>query len=134
VELEFPEDCRASGYKPILVVFDPTPNPKLRELTAAFEAAGGHVYVGERAWSHLEQAAGTTMSVFLDKYVRGPLQDLLSSAPEELPELALRLDAERIVFALGDSSYEIARAAPDLDLLEGGDQMPDDVQETLPGV
>lgn len=133
-ELEFPEDCRASGKKPVLVVFDPTPNPKLRELTAAFEAAGGDVYIGEHAWSHLEQTAGTTMGVFLDKYVRQPLQDLLDSTPEELPELALTLNADRVVFALGGSSYEIARGAPDLDMLEDGDELPDDVQETLPGL
>ncbi len=133
-ELAFPEECKASGYKPVLVVFDPTANPKLSELAMAFEVAGGDVHIGANAWSHLEQAAGTTMSVFLDKYVRRPLQDLLGSVQTELPELTMKLDAEHVVFALGNRSYEVTRARPDMDLLEGGDELPDDVQETLPGV
>src|SRR6266545_7731271 len=37
-ELEFPGDCRASGYTPVLVVLDPTPNQKLDELRRAFLA------------------------------------------------------------------------------------------------
>ena len=31
-ELDFPTDCRHCGYKPILIVLDPTPNPRLEEL------------------------------------------------------------------------------------------------------
>ena len=31
-ELEFPQDCRNSGYVPVLLVLDSTPNPKLGKL------------------------------------------------------------------------------------------------------
>ena len=46
-ELEFPVDCRTSGYKPILVVLDSTENPKLTELSRAFRDNGGEVYIGD---------------------------------------------------------------------------------------
>jgi hypothetical protein len=134
-ELAFPEDAKASGFTPVLVVFDPTENPKLTELAAAFRSADGKVYIGEAAWTHLEETAGATMGVFLEKYVRSPLQDLLESAPDELPELTLSLNAERVIFALGtDSRYEIVRGQPDMELVNGGDELPDDVQDTLPGL
>ena len=42
-ELEFPIDCRGSGYLPVLVVLDPTTNPKLTELTRAFKENDGEV-------------------------------------------------------------------------------------------
>ena len=46
-ELDFPTDCQASGYRPVLVVLDPTPNSKLAELQEGvahviFEAANGY--------------------------------------------------------------------------------------------
>jgi hypothetical protein len=134
-ELAFPEDARASGFTPVLVVFDPTENPKLKELAAAFRSADGKVYIGEAAWMHLEETAGATMGVFLEKYVRSPLQDLLESLPEELPDLTVSLTAERVIFALGtDSRYEIVRGQPDMELVNGGRELPDDVQDTLPGL
>jgi len=45
-EKDFPADCVASGYVPVLIVFDDTQADKLDELKTIFEAAGGEVYVG----------------------------------------------------------------------------------------
>ena len=50
---EFPDDCKASGYVPVLVVLDPTEADKLTVLRERFEAAGGLAYVGPEAWAHL---------------------------------------------------------------------------------
>ena len=86
-ELEFPADCRASGLTPVLVVLDGTANPKLAELQQAFLAAGGKVYVGAEAWTHLNELAGPTMSCFLEKYIHTPLDRLLREAPSTLAAL-----------------------------------------------
>lgn len=75
-ELQFAEDCRSSGVVPILVVLDPTPNPRLSELKAAYEAKDGHAYIGSEAWSHLEQEAGEVMARFIEKYVRAPVTEI----------------------------------------------------------
>lgn len=48
-ELEFPVDCRQSGFVPVLVVLDPTTNPKLTELAKTFRDNGGEVYIGSQA-------------------------------------------------------------------------------------
>ncbi|MCG8346264.1 MAG: hypothetical protein MI924_00605 [Chloroflexales bacterium] len=45
-ELEFPKDCQASGFTPVLVVLDPTANVKLDELSQAFITAGGEGHIG----------------------------------------------------------------------------------------
>src|SRR5215211_1087448 len=58
-ELDFPKDCQASGFTPVLVVLDPTANLKLDELNQAFIAAGGESYVGQAAWDHLASVAGS---------------------------------------------------------------------------
>jgi len=47
-EKDFPADCVASGYVPVLIVFDDTQADKLDELKAIFEDAGGEVFVGKR--------------------------------------------------------------------------------------
>lgn len=134
-ELAYPEDCKASGFRPVLAVFDSTENPKLAALKRAFEAAGGSHFVGEHAWAHLEDLAGETMGVFLEKYVRRPLDSLLREAPTlaELPPLSLRQEPGVIVVGIGDVEMRIARTADELDL-EDEDGLPDDVDEETPGV
>lgn len=101
-ELQFPRDCRFSGYMPVLVVLDSTPNPKLTELQEAFNANGGETHIGEQAWQHLESRAGLTMSRFLRKYVRRPINSLLHEAPQELPSLCLSVSGESIMLAIGN--------------------------------
>jgi len=52
-EIQFAEDVFHSGAVPILLVLDPTTNPRLDDLQKAYIANGGHVYLGEEAWKHL---------------------------------------------------------------------------------
>ncbi len=75
-EVDFAADCRASNYNPVLVVLDPTPNPRLTDLALAFENAGGKSYIGDDAWNHLEQRSGATMATFIEKYVRRPISEM----------------------------------------------------------
>lgn len=108
-ELEFPEDCRHSGYVPVLIVLDPTPSLKLDELRAVFLNAGGEVYVGQDAWAHLEDLAGSTMARFLGQYVHDPLQALLAEEPIQLPNLLLAMGDEHLTIRMGDEEFSIAR-------------------------
>ena len=112
-ELEFPEDCRQSGYVPVLVVLDPTPSSKLDELRAVFLNAGGDVHVGQDAWAHLRDLAGPTMARFLEQYVHDPLQELLAEEPGQLPDLLLAMGDERLTIRIGDEELSIARVRVD---------------------
>jgi hypothetical protein len=134
-ELDFPEDCAASGFRPVLVVFDSTENPKLAALKEAFERAGGAHFVGQHAWNHLEDLAGGTMGVFLERYVRQPLDGLLRESPSlmELPPLTLHQEQSFIVIHIGDFEMRIDRA-PEDELLADDNDIPDDADEELPGI
>ena len=110
-ELDFPQDAVESDFTPVLVVLDPTPNPKLTELSNAFTDAGGVVYKGDEAWCHLEEEAGNTMAKFLEGYVRSPLGDLLTSVPTDLPDLTLSMRADAVVFRVGAVEYSVRRAS-----------------------
>jgi hypothetical protein len=109
-QLVFPADCKASGYQPILLVLDPTDSIKLKELCVAFRKHGGEAYVGDKAWSHLENRAGETMGVFLQKYVRSTIQELLRESATELPEFSVRSEDKRLILQIGDEKLEIDRA------------------------
>lgn len=132
-ELTFPRDCKESGFTPVLLVLDATPNPKLSELERVFFEAGGEVYIGEEGWRHLDDAAGSTMGVFLEKYVHGPIQALLAEAPRDLPDLKISSKAGDIEIGLGAESFLIAR---DSIKAEGSrkDPMPDDIEEEIAGL
>lgn len=131
-ELDFPLDCRESGFVPVLVVLDATPNPKLSELRKAFESENGEVYVGEAAWKHLDEMAGPTMAMFLQRYVHGPIRTLLEATPRSLPSLALRMGAEDISVGVGNESFKISRAsAGESDC--NAPPLPDDADEETPG-
>jgi Fe-S cluster assembly iron-binding protein IscA len=131
-ELQFPSDCKASDYTPVLVVLDPTPNPKLEELKNAFLQHGGEVYIGDQSWEHLEGAAGQTMAQFLEKYVRAPIQAMLDKVPESLPEMRVRMDQDRIAITVAGENLEIKRQA---DLIEDDDYaaLPEDINGEVPG-
>ena len=75
-ETQFAADAHNSGAIPILIVLDPTMNPRLEDLQKAYETKGGRAYLGEKAWEHLEEEAGEVMSKFIDKYVRRPIEDI----------------------------------------------------------
>jgi len=130
-ELLFATDCRASGYNPVLVVLDPTPNPKLEELRKAFIDKGGRVYVGKDAWEHLEGVAGETMGRFLQLYVHSPLEALLAEVPEQLPELRLTMTGTAFTASIAEESFTVYRSpAPPSPEKE---KLPDDVDEEIPG-
>ena len=56
-ELDFAEDCRASGFRPVLLVLDPTPSNRLTDLSAEYGRVGGEALTGDAAWGHLEKQA-----------------------------------------------------------------------------
>lgn len=125
-ELDYPLDCKKSGLTPVLVVLDSTPNPKLAELTRAFTDQDGEVYVGESAWQHLDQLAGPTMALFLERYIRAPMDHLISEEPEQIPEIRARIDGNTLVVTLDQEEMFILREGFSLED-ELGDSMPDDL-------
>jgi hypothetical protein len=129
-ELDFPLDCRKSGFTPVLVVFDPTENPKLDALQKAFKAQRGEVYVGEAAWKHLDQAAGSTMAVFIDRYVKNPINSLLAEVVNgELPDLRLAMTQTRFTVTVAGQSFSHPRKTPDPELEVDAKTIPDDVMD-----
>ncbi len=130
-ELEFPKDCQASGFIPVLVVLDPTVNTKLDELNQAFIAAGGESYIGQAAWHHLTAVAGSTMARFLELYVHIPLQELLQEVPQELPDLTLRMSSDRITMEIGQEHVTIQRGHTKETTAEN-DKLPEDVDQESP--
>lgn len=109
-ELDFPVDCKNSGFIPVLIILDPTPNAKMTELSNAFTNAGGEVFIGDDAWGHLDAEAGPTMARFLEKYVRAPITDLLSHVPDVLPDMSLRMTQDAITISVGGDELRIDRS------------------------
>jgi len=125
-ELDFPEDCRASGYRPVLIVLDPTSNPKLTELQQMFMRAGGECHVGQAAWDHLERMAGETMATFLGRYVHYPIEALLSESPKQLPQITFAISDEVLTVDVAGERLRIERAVQP-ELASGPDELPDDI-------
>ena len=117
-ELSFPADARLSGYKPVLAVLDPTPNPKLDEICRVYAENGGTHYCGDAAWGHFEERAGRTMATFIEKYVRGPVDRIVEAAPDVedggglLDPLLLIHTADAIEFRVGDHAVRVPRHPP----------------------
>ncbi|MCD4684405.1 MAG: restriction endonuclease [Anaerolineae bacterium] len=103
-ELKFAEDCYLSGFRPVLLVLDPTSSSRLEELSKEYRDYGGSAFVGDDAWLHLGERAGAVMSVFLERYVRVPLAQI-DDAFEMLLPLALDYDgtANEIHVTIGAS-------------------------------
>jgi hypothetical protein len=134
-ELEFPADCRFSGLRPVLIVLDPTPNPKLDELVAVFRKHDGDAFLGDDAWAHLESAAGGTMAQFIERYVRQPIQRVLEEAPsdaEELPDLHLSMDAKTFTARIEGDWLKVSRAPNARYSAETSEDEEEDVAEELP--
>ncbi len=131
-ELDYPIECRRSGFTPVLIVLDSTANPKLQELVDAFRAERGEAFVGKAAWEHLDELAGPTMAMFLERYVRAPIDDLIRSAPDPLPDLLARISPDRILLTVGDETMTIRRSV-DVDLQSESDALPPDVTDGLSG-
>lgn len=132
-ELDFPVDCRHSGFTPVLVCMDATRNDKLDALIAAFRREGGEAHIGDDAWNHLEASAGATMSVFLEHYVRGPLRAMLREGVGELFDLRAVSRAGKIEISVGSETLRIERAALASSDEDGKDEMPDDADGMIPG-
>jgi hypothetical protein len=128
-ELSFPGDCRASGFVPVLVCFDGTPNPKLAALVKMFEIEGGQVFVGDAAWAHLKEVAGQTMSRFIELYVRTPIEELLTSATNRPPDLIAHWGEDSIEIRVGDTQLTIDRSVQVAPVTEGNDLIPDDLSD-----
>lgn len=131
-ELDYPIDCKESGYTPALVVLDGTPNPKLAELEKAFLEQDGDVYKGADAWEHLDNLAGPTMSLFLENYVRGPIDKLISEAPQKLPQFVATMSDDNISISIGDETLRIVRHDMVIDE-NHHDEAPDDIGDNIPG-
>ena len=131
-ELMFPRDCANSNYVPVLVVLDSTSNPKLAELSNAFAAAGGKTYVGDAAWRMLESEAGRVMSVFLARYVRTPLNELLARTPARLPDLRLVQGPDSVTLQVGGDSLVVERTEGDSAQSENKPML-QERRDTLPG-
>ena len=121
-ELDFATDCRNSGYTPVLIVLDPTPNPRLADLGTAFRDAGGEAYIGDDAWQHLEQEAGETMSRFIENYVREPIRQI-STFEGELHNFEVRrLENGNVEIQLGQVRKLIVRHEDILLAMEDDDE------------
>lgn len=133
-ELDFPKDCKLSGFTPILIVFDDTPNEKLPVLMKAFTDQGGKAFVGKAAWDHLNEAAGPTMTRFLEIYVHAPIQAILKEIDgDQLPDITLSMGSSALKISVGGTTFESTRRYPNPDLATGDDR-PDDIDEETPGV
>lgn len=131
-ELDFPIDCRESGYIPVLVVLDSTSNPKLAELQRAFLEKDGEVYTGADAWEHLDSLAGPTMSLFLENYVRKPIERLISEAPQALPRFVATMSDHNISISIGDETLRIIRHEAAIEENQH-DEAPEDIDSDVPG-
>jgi len=131
-ELDFPIDCKQSGYNPVLVVLDSTPNPKLSELERAFLDQKGEVYKGAAAWEHLDSLAGPTMSLFLENYVRGPIDRLIKETPQTLPKLVATMSDHSILISIGDETLKIVRRECEIEE-DQHDEAPNDIEDNIPG-
>lgn len=129
-ELDFPVDCRQSGFTPVLVCMDSTPNPKLDALVQAFRRQRGEVFIGDAAWTHLDAVAGATMAKFLDTYIKSPIQNLLSQNSEQPPEFVARLSGSFIDIRLGGEVLRIERDADAAAAIEL-DAMPEDIADDI---
>lgn len=112
-ELSFPVEAKAAGFVPVLVVLDPTDNPKLAELVRAYLAVGGESYLGEAAWAHLRETASAEMAIFLEKYIHSPLDAVVDSLSDDEPLPSLRLTdlVTSVRFEVGDDSWAVPRNA-----------------------
>lgn len=109
-ELAFARDCKNSDAVPILIVLDPTPNPRLSELADNFRNSGGEAYLGDAAWEHLENEAGSVMAVFIKRYVAEPIQAISKYDSQLLPFSSELLENGDIELTLGTSTHLISRA------------------------
>lgn len=108
-ELSFPVECRAAGLTPVLVVLDPTPSSRLTELIAKFTDNGGKHYVGADAWAHMDSKAGSTMAVFLERYIRPPLTEMATHEDTGPESIQLSWSQDEILVRSNNARIRIPR-------------------------
>jgi hypothetical protein len=109
-ELSFPYDCYKSGYEPILLVLDPTYNPKLNQIITTFEKNGGLCYIGDDAWNHLEHIANDTMNMFLNKYIKTPIENMKIIDTCQIPDITFSMVPSEFKIMTKEQSYSFPRA------------------------
>jgi len=92
----------------------------------------GEVHIGEAAWQHLDAMAGSTMTIFLQKYVRSPIQAMLAEVPAQLPELVARMDDGGIELSIHGEIIRIRRAAVGANS-DPEASFPEDIDDQMPG-
>jgi hypothetical protein len=123
-ELEFAQDCVASGMRPILLVLDPTPSNRLTDLAAAYREVGGEAHIGDAAWGHIEDRSGPTMATFVEAYVRRPINEMDHYMGTVDPlRIASEDNGSRFRITLGDYEWTVGRREnPLLDSGDNGDE------------
>jgi DNA (cytosine-5)-methyltransferase 1 len=109
-ELEFPVDCRLSGYKPVLLVLDDTDNEKLQQLVKAFQKNGGEAHLGQAVWDHLAKRSGREIADFVSKYVREPIVKI-DAHSDRLLEMKIAYDKDRkqVNVSVGKQQWTVKR-------------------------
>lgn len=133
-EIAFPRECVESGYQPVLIVLDPTVNPKLSEIKKAYESVGGEAFIGDDAWDHLRSEAGATMGTFLYKYIEHPMNIMVGAEKVRRLLLPMRLEqnSKGISISVGQHSIFANRHSPNIP--SEGERLPDDSDDFLPGI
>lgn len=115
-ELAFPRDCAASGFTPVLMVMDPTPNPKLTAITKAFQDAGGRVFLGDEVWIHLSELSGVEIATFVKRYIKDPIESI-AVRERQLLDLGLRyrtdVSGDSVEITIGTHTWVIPRPQRD---------------------
>jgi len=113
-ELSFPKEAQHAGFKPILIVFDPTPSTLLCKLKEMYINHGGECAVGEAAWALLSEKAGAEMGKYILKYIK-PAISKMEDASTQLPSgISLNVTQNQLIIRneAGDT-YTIPRSAVD---------------------
>lgn len=106
-EMAFPKDVCDSGYTPILIVVDPSSNEKYDQIIKAYKSNGGFVYAGKEFWEHIANIATPEMKLFSDKYLKGPIGDLLESFDmnDSYRTFSIEDHVDHIQYRIGDKSW-----------------------------
>lgn len=108
-EKTFPIEAQNAGYTPILVVFDGTESLLLTKLKRQYTKCGGKYFIGEDAWKILSERAGREMSIFINKYIYPPINDIEQSMTSQLGKIQLELRDSQLTVNNGTDEYVINR-------------------------
>lgn len=98
-----------AGYTPILVVFDGTESLLLTKLKRQYTKCGGKYFIGEDAWKILSERAGREMSIFINKYIYPPINDIEQAMTSRLGKIQLELRDSQLTVNNGTDEYVINR-------------------------